>query len=123
MTAKRKIINPKKKAALDAATENPNMNDKGEIISWSATSDDGKLLKMLVENGCIPLKMTAGQARDKYTMYNKYAYGTFSSALTNAKKAFEKEIDSRGNKKGEVACIAEELVQYMLKSNQHSCCS
>ena len=102
MVSRKKNVNTKQKAVHDAASDQPKLNNKGEIISWSATSEDGKLLKMLVENSCITMAMTAGQARDKYQMFNKYAYSTFSSALTNAKKALEKELDSK-KKKGMIS--------------------
>ena len=39
------------------------MNDKGEIILWKAQSKDGKLLKILVENGNIGPNITAGDKR------------------------------------------------------------
>ena len=72
---------PRVKAFEDATTPNPKKIEKGEVTQWSATSDDGKLLKMLIENGNITAEITAGQVQKKYKMFNAYAYRTFSSAL------------------------------------------
>ena len=36
----KKWTTPKKKAVEDAARTKPKMNEKGEIVSWSAQSDD-----------------------------------------------------------------------------------
>jgi hypothetical protein len=51
------------KAVYDAA-EDPAVcrNNKGEIISWASTNDNGRLLQMLLENGNIKPGMTAGAA-------------------------------------------------------------
>ena len=71
------------KAVNDAADPDVRRNDKGEIISWSSTNDNGRLLRMLVENGNIKPGMTAGAARDKYPMFKDYSYNCFQSALNN----------------------------------------
>ena len=96
----KKRTTPKKKAVEDAACTKPKMNEKGEIISWSAQSDDGRLLKLLVENGNITPTMTAGNVRDKYTMFNQYAYSTFSSALNNTRKSFGTYVEARVDQTG-----------------------
>ncbi len=50
------------KAGNDAADPAVCRNkNKGEIISWASTNDNGRLLRMLVENGNIKPGMTAGQ--------------------------------------------------------------
>jgi hypothetical protein len=49
-------------------------DNKGEIISWTSTNDNGRLLRILVENGNIKPGMTAGAARDKYPMFKDYSY-------------------------------------------------
>ncbi len=77
--------------AVNDAADHPDVcwNNKGEIISWaSTTNDNGRLLRMLVENGNIkPAGMTAGAARDKYpTMFKDYSYNCFQSALNNVQK-------------------------------------
>lgn len=92
--------NPKKKAVHDAATKQQPRNEKGEITSWSATSEHGGLLKMLIENENITPSMTAGDVRKKYSMFADYSYSCFSSALSNARKAFKKEIECRDKQTG-----------------------
>ena len=93
---------PKAKAAHDVATEaGLKKNDKGEICQWSSTSDDGRLLRMLVENENIKASMTAGDVRKKYPMFNAYSYSCFNSALTNVKKSYGKEVTCRAKQTGE----------------------
>ena len=93
---------PKAKAAHDVATEaGLKKNDKGEICQWSSTSDDGRLLRMLVENENIKGSMTAGDVRKKYPMFNAYSYSCFNSALTNVKKSYGKEVTCRAKQTGE----------------------
>ena len=87
---------PVKKAVEDAAQKLEKMNSKGEIIRWSARSDDGRLLKMLIENGNISPNMTAGEVRTKYTMFAKYSYSCFASALSNSRKSFKTHVKARG---------------------------
>jgi hypothetical protein len=49
------------KAVNDATDPAVRRNNKGEIISWTSSSDNGRLLWMLlVENGNIKPGMTAG---------------------------------------------------------------
>jgi hypothetical protein len=91
---------PKYKAVHDAATVQPRRNEKGEIVSWNTNSDDGRLLKMLVESGHIKPGMTAGEARKKYSMFCNYSYSCFGSALTNARKSLGTEIDAREQQTG-----------------------
>jgi hypothetical protein len=86
---------PKEKALRDATTVLPKRNEKGEIIQWSSTSQDGKLLRTLVENGNITNKMTAKQIREKYTMFNAYAYACFNSALANTRRSVATEMEAR----------------------------
>jgi hypothetical protein len=91
----------KGKAANDAADDdNVRRNDKGEICSWTSTGDDGRLLRMLVENGNIKTGLTAGDARKKYPMFNKYSYNCFSSALTNTRKSLGTEVEAREEQTG-----------------------
>ena len=91
----KKRTTPVKKAVNDAAQKSAKVNAKGKIIRWSARSDDGRLLKMLIENGNITPSMTAGDVRTKYTMFAKYSYTCFASALTNARKSFASHMKAR----------------------------
>ena len=100
MVNTRQRATPKKKAVEAAATPQPIRNEKNEIISWSCTSDEGRLLKLLVENGNIKQDMTAGDIRKKYPMFAEYSYSCFSSGLANARKSFQKEIDARQSQTG-----------------------
>ena len=79
-------------AVNDAAQKSAKVNTKGEIIRWSARSNDGRLLKMLIENGNISPSMTAGDVRTKYTMFAKYSYSCFASALSNSRKSFATHV-------------------------------
>ena len=89
------------KAVNDAADPDVRRNDKGEIISWSSTNDNGRLLRMLVENGNIKPGMTAGAARrDKYPMFKDYSYNCFQSALNNVRKSLGTEVEAREQQTG-----------------------
>ena len=70
------------------------LNEKGEITKWNCNNQDGRELKIYVENGCTD-GLTAKPLRDKYPQFKKYAYTTFNSAYGNAKKAFNTQIRNR----------------------------
>jgi hypothetical protein len=88
------------KAVNDAASPTPRRNEKGEITSWNSASDNGRLLKMLVESGHIKPGMTAGAAREKYPMFKDYSYNCFQSALTNVRKSLGTEVEAREQQTG-----------------------
>ena len=71
-----------------------NLNETGEITKWNCGNQDGRELKIYVENGCCD-GLTAKPVREKYPQFNKYAYATFSSALNNARKAFNTQVRNR----------------------------
>jgi hypothetical protein len=75
----------------------PKTNEKGEFISWSQQSDDGKLLQTLVANGNIKPQMTPKDVRAKYSMFmaHQRQYSTFSSALANTRKSLASEALAR----------------------------
>lgn len=85
----------KAKAVHDAAQVLPRRNDKNEITQWSSTSENGRLLRMLVENGQIKPGMSAGEARDRYPLFKEFAYSCFSSALANTRKSLATEMEAR----------------------------
>ena len=58
----------------------------------STTSNDSKLLKMLIENDNVTAEMTVGQVQKKYKMFSVYAYKTFSSALRAVVKSRQSEF-------------------------------
>jgi len=91
---------PARKAEHDATTPQPKRNSKNEIIQWSSSSDDGKLLRQLVSNGCIKPDMTAGSVRKKYSMFNVYSYQCFNSALSNVRKSLSTELKARSPQTG-----------------------
>ena len=101
----KKRTTPVKKAVDDAARKLEKTNSKGKIIRWSARSDDGRLLKMLIENGNISPSMTAGDVRTKYTMFAKYSYSCFASALSNSRKSFATHIKARGTPDSKYICV------------------
>ena len=80
---------------MDATKKLKEMNEKGEIIQWSATSEDGKLLKLLIKNGNVDSNMTTGQVCKKYPMFAMYAYRTFYNALENARKSYKKDFEAQ----------------------------
>ena len=67
------------------------LNGKGEITKWNCGNQDGRELKIYVENGCTD-GLTAKPLREKYPQFKKYAYNTFNSALGNARKAFNTQV-------------------------------
>ena len=101
----KKHTTPVKKAVDDAAQKLEKTNSKGEIIRWSARSDDGRLLKMLIENGNISPSMTAGDVRTKYTMFAKYSSSCFASALSNSRKSFVTHIKARATPYSKYICV------------------
>ena len=70
------------------------VNEKGEITSWDTNNQDGRELKIYVENGCCD-GLTAKPIREKYPQFVKYSYSTFNSALANARKAFNHQVRNR----------------------------
>lgn len=70
-------------------------NEKGEVTTWKGDSEDGKMLKILVENNCIHDKKPA-DIRALYPQFMKYSASTFRSALTNARKSYNNELYRRG---------------------------
>jgi hypothetical protein len=89
------------KAVNDAADPTVRRNNKGEIISWSSTSDNSRLLvRMLVGNGSIKPGMTAGATRDKYPMFKDYSYNCIQSALNNVRRSLGTEVEAREQQTG-----------------------
>ena len=60
---------------------------------------------MLIENGNISPSMTAGDVRTKYTMFAKYSYSCFASALSNSRKSFATHIKARGTPDSKYICV------------------
>ena len=75
----------------DAADD---LNEKDEITKWNCINQDGRELKIYVENGCTD-GLTAKPVREKYPQFKKYSYTTFNSAYSNAKKTFNTQIRNR----------------------------
>ena len=71
-------------------------DEKGNIVTWSGTSEDGNALKVLVESGMVD-GLAAKAVRAKFPMFETYAYGTLNSALRNARRALNKTIYHRSN--------------------------
>jgi hypothetical protein len=70
------------------------MNAKGEIITWDGSSKDGTLLKSLVSTGQTD-GLTATQVMKAFPQqFQKYNSRTFASALNNARKSFEAEVNA-----------------------------
>ena len=76
------------------AEDKDEFNEKGEIMKWNCNNQDGRELKIYVKNGCTT-GLTANPLQEKYPQLNKYAYHTFNSALTNARKAFNTQVRNR----------------------------
>lgn len=76
------------------ATKAPHINERGEVTSWDSTNPDGKLLKILVEEGLLD-KKTASDVKKDYPEFGKYALRTLNSTLTNARNSLKKEVETR----------------------------
>ena len=88
------------------ADKDAKKNDRGEIISWKANSQDGRELKAYFEAGACK-GLTPMQSRLKFSQFDKYKYSTYSSAFNNTKRAINNQIKDRGVKKCElIDCFA-----------------
>ncbi len=82
--------------AVNDAGPTVRRNDRVEITSWTSTNDNGRLLRLLVENGNIKPGMTAGAARDKYPpMFKDFSYNCFQSALNNVRRSLGTEVEAQ----------------------------
>ena len=84
----------RKPTGANSPSKTPQINEKGEITSWDSTNPDGKLLKILVEEGLLD-KKTASDVKKDHPQFGKYALRTLNSALTNARGAVKKEVEAR----------------------------
>jgi hypothetical protein len=96
-------------------------NEKGEITTWKGDSADGKLLKMLVENGMIDNQKPA-EIRTSYPQFMKYSATTFRSALTNARKSFNNELYRRSSREGTLFFCSNQLFTQALSNYISSTC-
>lgn len=85
------MATPKKKSTN---TKVPTMNEKGEIISWSIGSADGKALRALFDGGVITNE-TAAKIKQEYPRFRSYATRTLNAALASERKRIEKEVDTQ----------------------------
>lgn len=67
-------------------------NENGEIISWCASSEDGKLLTLLVAQGIIRDDWKPAAVKERYTNFREYASNTLSSALHSARKKVQGQV-------------------------------
>jgi hypothetical protein len=74
-------------------------NEKGEITTWNSDSEDGKLLKTLVESNLLDDKKPT-EIRTSHPAFMKYSPNTFRSALTNARRSFNNELYRRNTRDG-----------------------
>jgi len=100
----------KKQTAKSVDTNVPKTDEKGEIISWDSTSDDGKALKALFDGGLITTQ-TASVVKKEYPRFRKHAVRTLNSALNNERKRLEKEVDTQqqGGSSGESVVVVRRL--------------
>lgn len=85
-----------KKSTTHRAVDFAVMDQNGKLSSWKGQTSDAEDLKMFVESGRLE-GLTPKQIMEKYPQFNKYAYGTFNSALSNARKAFNNMVGLRGS--------------------------
>jgi hypothetical protein len=85
----------KKKSSEEEWT--PKKNDKGLIMNWSCKSRDGRELKYYVDGGCCD-DLEPKNVRLKFPQFLLYMPGTFSSALSNARKSRNDTVRNRSKK-------------------------
>ena len=71
-----------------------------EMLKWNKDSPDGVCLRALIENSLIT-DMGPVKVRKQHAQFQKYAYGTFQSALNNIKQTHNNAIQRRNNVEGE----------------------
>ena len=91
-------------------------NEKGEITTWDTNNQDGRELKIYIENGCCE-GLTAKPVREKYPQFKKYCYSTFNSAFTNARKTFNHQVRKRA--KGLCEFFFAQIYFYRLDSSHY----
>jgi len=69
-------------------------NEKGKYTSWRSGTPAADMLKVLVRGGSVD-GMTAGQIQkcEMYAIFDQWENNCFSSALTNMRKQYKKEIE------------------------------
>jgi len=75
-------------------TNVPKTNEKGEIISWDSTSEDGTALKALFDGGLIATE-TAKAVKKEHPRFRNCAVRTLNSALADERKRLESEVDAQ----------------------------
>lgn len=84
------LVGPLKSALKPTKT----YNNDDPIDNWKADSHDGRALVAPYNAGLMD-HMTPNEIRTVYPQFNKYAYATFSSALSGVKKQTNKIIQNR----------------------------
>lgn len=74
----------------------PTYDANGKISNWSCLTEDGQMLKHLVENGKTD-GLTPKTLMVQYPTFGKYTYQVIQSALKNARNQFDKEVLAREN--------------------------
>jgi hypothetical protein len=69
----------------------------GTVDSWNGKSEDGRLLKVLLEHGFIE-GMSPKEVADAHTTFMKYKNATLGSALTGLRKTQSNNLNTRGHK-------------------------
>jgi len=87
----------KTKQTKSVNTKAPQTNEKGEIITWDSTSEDGVALKTLFDGGLITTE-TAKTVKKEHPRLRKHAAHTLNSALANNRKRLEAEVDNQVKK-------------------------
>ena len=99
---RKKSITPKSRKSVGFAKElfpytgpnKPKTNAEGKISEWKSNCEDGRELKVYVENGCCD-NMTAKTVMLKFPQFGKYNYSHFNSAFQNCKKTINMSISNR----------------------------
>lgn len=97
----------------------------GKITNWSALWPEAKELESLVIGGFVD-NLTTAQVLNKYPHFgSKFSYKPFSSALTNIRKKFNKELEARAsydNSGGECKCSYSCYLRLCRRPLKKRCC-
>ena len=85
-----------KKSTTRRAVDFAMVDQSGKVSSWKGHTSDAEDLKIFVETGRLE-DLTPKQIMEKYPQFNKYAYSTFNSALSNARRSFNNTVSQRGS--------------------------
>ena len=72
----------------------PSNKQKGEVITWDGSNEDGRLLKLLVDQGVVT-DMKQKEVVASFPVFEVYNHRTFSSSLSSYRQSFQNAIEAR----------------------------